>query len=143
MKLLFFLFHLIWKTLWYSFAAVVVLAAVLFSITRMLLPTLGDYSVTVEDYFSQFVNQPIRIQSLDAEWRGWGPSLVLNNVWLLDAQGKNTIVRVSKAHLGLGLWKTIKTGQLGFTSADLQGVDLSITRMPTALSIPRKNAPCI
>ncbi len=129
MKFLFFLFHLIWKTIWYSFAAVVVLAAVLFSITRMLLPTLGDYSVTVEDYFSQFVNQPIRIQSLDAEWRGWGPSLVLNNVWLLDAQGKNTIVRVSKAHLGLGLWKTIQTGQLGFSSADLQGVDLSITRM--------------
>ena len=106
------------------------MAAVLFSITRMLLPTLGEYSVTVEDYFSQFVNQPIRIQSLDAEWRGWGPSLVLNNVWLLDSQGKNTIVRVSKAHLGLGLWKTIKSGQLGFTSADLQGVDLSITRMP-------------
>ena len=49
MKLLFFLFHLVWKTLWYSFAAVVVLAAVLFSISRMLLPTLGDYSVTVED----------------------------------------------------------------------------------------------
>ncbi|WP_455210739.1 YhdP family protein [Kaarinaea lacus] len=130
MKFLFFLFHLIWKSLWYGFAAIVVLAAVLFSITRMLLPTLGDYSVTVEDYFSQFVNQPIRIQSLDAEWRGWGPSLVLNNVWLLDSQGKNTIVRVAKAHLGLGLWKTIKTGQLGFTSADLQGVDLSITRMP-------------
>jgi uncharacterized protein (TIGR02099 family) len=130
MKFLFFLFHLVWKTLWYSFAAVVVLAAVLFSLTRMLLPTLGEYSVTVEDYFSQFVNQPIRIQSLDAEWRGWGPSLVLNNVWLLDAQGENTIVRVSKARLGLGLWKTIETGQLGFTSADLQGVDLSITRMP-------------
>lgn len=128
MRVLVFLFHLLWKTLWYSFAAVMVLAAVLFSVTRMLLPNLD--SVTVEDYFSQFVNQPIRIQSLDAEWRGWGPSLVLNNVWLLDSQGKNTIVRVSKAHLGLGLWKTLKSGQLGFTSAKLQGVDLSITRMP-------------
>jgi uncharacterized protein (TIGR02099 family) len=130
MKLFLCLFHIVWKTLWYSFAAAVVLTAVLFSITRMLLPNLGDYSVTVQDYFSQFVNQPIRIQSLDAEWRGWGPSLVLNNVWLLDSQGKNTIVRVSKAHLGLGLWKSLKSGQLGFTSADLQGVDLSITRMP-------------
>jgi uncharacterized protein (TIGR02099 family) len=130
MKFLLRLFHIVWKTLWYSFAAVVVLTAVLFSISRMLLPSLGDYSVTVQDYFSQFVNQPIRIQSLDAEWRGWGPSLVLNNVWLLDSQGKNTIVRVSKARLGLGLWKTLKSGQLGFTSADLEGVDLSITRMP-------------
>ncbi|KPJ87685.1 MAG: hypothetical protein AMJ53_17760 [Gammaproteobacteria bacterium SG8_11] len=149
MKFLFFLFHLVWKTLWYSFAAVAVLAAVLFSITRMLLPTLGDYSVTVEDYFSQFVNQPIRIQSLDAEWRGWGPSLVLNNVWLLDSQGRNTIVRVSKARLGLGLWKTIKSGQLGFTTADLQGVDLSITRMPdgqitlTGFEIQKSETPVV
>ena len=128
MKWLVYLFHIVWKTLWYGFAVAVVLTAALFSIARLLLPTLGDYSVSVENYFSQYVNQPIKIQSLDAEWRGLGPSLVLNNVRLLDTHGQDTVVRIAKVHLGLGFWETLTAGRLGFSTVDLQGVDLSLIR---------------
>ncbi|WP_455205404.1 YhdP family protein, partial [Kaarinaea lacus] len=115
-------------TVWYGFAAATVLVAAVFSLARLLLPMMEDYSVTVEEYFTQIVNQPIKIQSLDAEWHGVTPSLVLKNVRLLDQQGKNTIVRLSKARLGFGWWETLQVGQLSFSSLDLIGVDLSLVR---------------
>ena len=101
------IFASVWATLWYSFALVTVLIAVAFSLLRLFLPLINQYSVTVESYISDIVGQPIKIQSLDAEWHGFGPSLVFNNVRLLDSSGVATIAQFSKANLGLDILESL------------------------------------
>ena len=122
------IFASVWATLWYSFALVTVLIAVAFSLLRLFLPLINQYSVTVESYISDIVGQPIKIQSLDAEWHGFGPSLVFNNVRLLDSSGVATIAQFSKANLGLDILESLTKWQVSFNSLVLKGANLSLVR---------------
>lgn len=53
----------------------------------VILPAVGDYRTDIERAASQAVGQPVRIQRLEAHWRGLNPELVLDGVSLLDADG--------------------------------------------------------
>ena len=71
------LFRSLWYLLWYLFAATIVLTAAVFGLARLLLPLVDDYNRDVEKYATELVGRPIKIMSLDAEWHGFSPSLVL------------------------------------------------------------------
>jgi len=131
MKIFVKIFASTWATLWYTFAVATVLIAVAFSLLRLFLPLINQYSVTVESYVSDIVGQPIKIQSLDAEWHGFGPSLVFNNVRLLDRSGVATIAQFSKANLGLDILESLTKWQISFNSLVLKGANLSIVRHET------------
>ncbi len=122
------IFASIWATIWYSFAFFTVLIAVAFSLLRLFLPLINQYSLTVESYVSDIVGQPVKIQSLDAEWHGFGPSLVFKNVRLLDQSGSVTIAQFSKANLGLDILESLTQWQISFNSLVLKGANLSLVR---------------
>jgi len=122
------IFTSVWATIWYSFAFLTVLIAVVFSLLRLFLPLINQYSLTVESYVSDIVGQPVKIQSLDAEWHGFGPSLVFKNVRLLDSTGIVTIAQFSKANLGLDILESLSKWQISFNSLVLKGANLSLVR---------------
>lgn len=122
------LFRLIWAVLWYSFALVTVLVAATFGLARLLLPMAEQYSTDVETQASAFVGQPVKVRSLDAEWHGFGPSLVLKGVRVLDRNGKGAIMQFSRARLGLDLLSSLLQQQVSFSSLTLIGADLSFVR---------------
>ena len=74
MKLLPRLIQATWIAAWYLFAAVVVVLAAVFSTARLLLPTAEDYRAEAEKQLSAYVGQPVRINKLDAAWRGLTPA---------------------------------------------------------------------
>ncbi|WP_455208198.1 YhdP family protein [Kaarinaea lacus] len=122
------LFRGFWYLLWYLFAATVVLMAAIFGIARLLLPLVGDYNRDVENYATQLAGRPIKIMSLDAEWHGFSPSLVLNNVRLLSSDGSATILQLSRARLDFDLIGMAVSKQVQFKRFALVGADLSIVR---------------
>lgn len=122
------LFRSLWYLLWYLFAAAVVLTAAIFGLARLLLPVVDDYNRDVENFATELVGRPIKIMSLDAEWHGFSPSLVLNNVRLLSRDGNDTILQLSRARLDFDLLAMASTGQVHFRRFALSGADLSMVR---------------
>lgn len=120
--------HYCWLTLWYSFATLTVLVAAAFSIARILLPQIEQYNVHIEQFATDIIGQPVKIQSLNAEWHGAGPSLVLNNVRLMGEDEILTVAQFSKISLSFGVIESIKLGQLSFSNLAISGTGLSFVR---------------
>ncbi|WP_455220451.1 YhdP family protein [Kaarinaea lacus] len=122
------LFRGIWYFIWYLFAATVVLMAAIFGIARLLLPLAGDYNQDIENFATQLAGRPIKIMSLDAEWHGFSPSLVLNNVRLFSSDGSGAILQLSRARLDFDLIGMVLSKQVQFKRFALSGADLSLIR---------------
>ena len=121
----------LWYLVWYSFATITVLAAAVFGLLRLALPLIGDYNQDIEKYAETYAGRPIKIMSLDAEWHGFSPSLVLNNVRLLSQDGKETLLQVSRARLDFNLYEMFRTRQVQFARFRLSGANLSLVRLPS------------
>ena len=125
------IFKTVWYLIWYLFAAVVVLTAAVFGFARLLLPLVGDYNRDVEHYASDLAGRPIKVMSLDAEWHGFSPSLVLNNVRILNRDGNDTILNISRARLDFDLISILISQNIHFKRFALSGVDMSLVRRKT------------
>ncbi|MGD8559056.1 MAG: DUF3971 domain-containing protein, partial [Gammaproteobacteria bacterium] len=121
-------FRRLWYLVWYLFAASVVFVAAIFGLVRLLLPLVDDYNQDIEKYATQLIDRPIKIMSLDAEWHGFSPSLVLNNVRLLSRDGSQTLIQLSRARLDFDLIGIVATGNIQFKRFALAGANLSIVR---------------
>jgi uncharacterized protein (TIGR02099 family) len=113
---------------WYAFAAVVVLLAVLFASARLLLPQADQYNAEIGERLSRYLKQPVAVRSLDAEWHGWGPSLVLRDAALLDTTGEHPVFQLKKVRLGLDLLASVRHWQPMFSHITLVGANLVLTR---------------
>ena len=122
------IYRFVWVSAWYAFAAVVVLVATLFAAARLLLPYADQYSVEISERLSSYLEQPVLVRALDAEWDGWGPSLVLRDAALLDAMGEHPVLQLEKIRLGFDLLDSLRQWQPIFSHITLVGVDLVLTR---------------
>jgi uncharacterized protein (TIGR02099 family) len=127
-KLLFRILRNLWFTGWYAFAIFVVLAAVTLNVARLILPMTDKYSTQIETAISGLLGQPVKIGSLDAEWQGLGPRLVLKDVQLLNATDGEVIAHFDKARLGFDLIAYLRYGQLGLSDISVAGINLFIQR---------------
>lgn len=116
-----------WVTAWYTIATAVVLLAVLFSSMRLLLPHAVDYRDEIQSELSRYIGQPVHIDSLDAEWQGLEPSLVLKDVTLLDARGETEVLQLQKIRLGLDWLASLALRDVVFSGITLVGLDLTLT----------------
>ena len=128
MKTLLSILRYTWVTAWYAFAGVAVLLAVLFSTARLMLPHAEEYRSEIQTQLSDFIGQPAKIETLDAEWRGLAPSLVLRNVRLLDPRGESAVLELQKIRVGVDLLATLLQRKVVFTGITLVGLDLTLTK---------------
>jgi len=96
----------------YSFVTTLVIAAILLSLARILLPNIDEYKPTIEGWVSELIGQQIEIATLDAAWYGVEPQLVLKGVQLLSADRKETYGYFQQARLGVNLFGSIAEGRV-------------------------------
>lgn len=118
------LFHGLVATLGYGLVTVVVGAAALLALARLLLPAVDTYRAEVEAWASEQLGQPVRIGALNAELLGLHPTVVLEDVALLDEQGRRELARFDEARIEINpiaSWHqgTLVTGGLGLVGAQL------------------------
>ncbi len=128
MKIFLSILRYTWVTAWYTIATLVVLLAVLFSGMRLLLPHAVDYRDEIQGELSRYIGQPVHIDSLDAEWRGLEPSLVLKDVTLLDASADTEVLQLRKVRLGLDWLASLALREVVFSGITLVGLDLTLTK---------------
>jgi len=115
-------------TLWYSFATIVVLAALLVSTARLLLPLVEDYKSEAEQLVSRYAGQTIRVSGLRAPWNGLGPDVRLRDVRVYDAGGQQARLRFAEACIGIDLLASLWRQDIVPSSLTMSGVQLSFTR---------------
>ncbi|WP_172597599.1 YhdP family protein [Sulfuriflexus mobilis] len=115
-------------TLWYSVASFVVLAAILVTLARLVLPLATDYRDEAEQLLSRYSGQTIRISSLHADWSGLGPHIFLEDVRLYDTEGKKVRLQFAEARIGIDILASILRQDLVPSSLTISGVQLSFTR---------------
>ena len=128
MKTLLSILRYTWVTAWYVLAVGVVLLAVLFSTARLMLPHAEDYRAELQERLSDYIGQPASIESLDAEWRGLEPSLVLKDVILRDPGGKSPVLQLRKIRVGVDLLDSLLLREVVFSGITLVGLDLALTK---------------
>lgn len=120
-----------WTVAWSLFAAAAILSAVAFGAARLLLPYADRYSPEISTRVGDVLGQPILIQSLNAEWHGLGPSLVLEDVDVLDADTSEPVLAADKVRLRFNVLASLFHWRPVFSRITLVGVELMVTRDET------------
>ena len=115
----------------YSIAILVVTAAVLFSLARVLISDVKAYHLDIEQIASAFLDHPVKIESMDARFVGMTPTLVFNRVRLLDKAGKTELVSFEQAQLGVAILTSLQEERVVPKKLVIEGINLAITRKKT------------
>lgn len=118
----------IYRATIYVAAVVLVLLAITFSITRVLLHDMGKYRDVVEQQVSRLLNQKVSIQGFDARLEGITPVLIFKDVKLLHSEKNRQLASFSEARIGLSMWASIREFQLIPSEIAINGIHIAITR---------------
>lgn len=118
----------LFTTLWYFFAVCLVLMVATFGAARLLLPTANQYTEKVEQEIYDVLGQPVKIASLDAEWRGFTPTLILKDVEVYLKDKSKVVMRFPNIRIGLDIYHSITTANLRFSNFDLVATNMFIER---------------
>ena len=113
----------------YAIGTAVLVAAVLVTTVRVVLPDIGIYRGEVEAWVSNYMDYPVAIRSLDASWEGWVPHLTLTNIDLLNKTGTQAITHFESARIAIDPIATILARRIVPRELVVSGFNVSITRM--------------
>ncbi|GAB3027416.1 YhdP family protein [Bowmanella dokdonensis] len=129
---LFYLSYLLRK-LWTLSAIVLVTLAVLLSVLRYALPQMDNKKHWLEDYISQEYGADLKIGSISADWKGFGPAIVLRNVSLNNQSDSPIQLNIEETQIELDFWASLVSRKVHSQRFNLNGLTLS-------LDIPRLEA---
>lgn len=118
------------QLLWFAFAALLILMAVTFSAARLLLPHMGDQRAQLENRLEILLHRPVRIERMDAAWRGFAPTLQLHQLRILDETGSEERLTLEALWLRVDLFESLRQRTLVTSDASLVGLDLDLVRRP-------------
>jgi uncharacterized protein (TIGR02099 family) len=116
------------RTILYTVAIVVVTAAVLLSLARVLISDVKAYHFDIEQIASAFLDHPVKIESMDARFVGMTPTLVFHHVRLLDKTGKFELVSFKQAELGIAVLTSLRAEKVVPDKMVIEGINLGVTR---------------
>lgn len=116
------------RAVWYSLVTLLVVIAVLVSLLRLFLPDLTAYRDDLEHLASTFLDHTVRIETMDARLVGITPTLIFDDVYMLDKTGERELVRFEQARIGIALIDSIRSGQVIPRNFTIEGIQLAITR---------------
>jgi len=105
-------------------AIMVVCLAVLISAFRLLLPYVEHYRQDFQDYINNNNQTNIVIGGLGMSWRGSGPTLIANQVTLIDTDDAH--IYIEHLEIQVDFWATITTQRLISSNLILDGAKVNI-----------------
>ncbi len=106
----------------------IILGGIAVAVVRLLLPLVEGYREEVQHLASDMLGQPVEISKLSAQWRGFGPELVLQGIYPEDPESSLAALQLSEIRVGIGIIDTLKSGVLTPREITLYGVHLLIKR---------------
>ncbi|MGQ0587312.1 MAG: YhdP family protein [Gammaproteobacteria bacterium] len=107
-------------------AMLVILAAAASGVFRLAVQSVPGYRADVERYVRELTGQNVRIADLALTWQYYYPSLDLNGIALLAADGKTAVLQAERLRLGFALTRLLR-GDTAPNRLELQGMGLNAT----------------
>lgn len=118
----------IYHACWYTFAAIILISAVCVTLIRLSLPHINDYRENIEQWVSNNVGYPVRIEHIDAAWQGWTPYLYLNGITVLDKSGKTIAAGLKSAQISVNPFISLLQWEIAPLKITVTGPELSVIR---------------
>ncbi len=113
---------------WVGFVVLVIVSAISLTTARIMFSNAEEYRDQIGVWLSEYLQQPVKVKSLDAEMQGLQPTLLLKNVRLLDQQGELTLLQFREFRVGIDLWRSLWQRKIMLGLLTVVGADLSIQR---------------
>jgi uncharacterized protein (TIGR02099 family) len=120
--------HRFWRGVWLTVAGLIVAAAVVMSLARVLVPNLEGLRGPVQGWVSAALRAPVTIGTLRAHWRGLSPVLTLGEVHLLDPLDGQTRLRFAHARIVLDPFASLRRMRPLPRRMELDGVRVTLLR---------------
>lgn len=120
--------HLKKVTRWlgYFIAFLIIIAATLVSVGRLLTPYLNEHKPDFENWASQFLNSPVTIHEVYISWNGYTPLLTLNKVTILDKSNNVPTFEIKQIKIGIKIIESLFKQEPILSSIKIKGMDLTI-----------------
>lgn len=87
--------------IWYSSVTLLVTFAVLVTVVRLTIGSVSDYRTRLEEVAGRYLGQPVTISSMDTRLVGFRPSVLLNNVSLLEKGTRERLAHFDQIAISL------------------------------------------
>lgn len=87
--------------IWYSLVGLLVTVAVLVSVVRLTIGAVSEYRQHLENMAGDYLGKPVAITSMDARLVGINPTVVLDDISLLDELTKEPLAHFSSIRIAL------------------------------------------
>jgi uncharacterized protein (TIGR02099 family) len=114
------------RKLWYLFTIIIISAALLVSITRLITPVFNQHRSDVEAWASQLLQAPVTIREVQVGWHGYQPAITLNNVTILDLKTHQPKLTVQHLEVSFSIWRSLWHWQPSLESISISGVHLTV-----------------
>ena len=112
----------------YVVGALVLLAAVAVTGVRLALPGIGQHKSAVEVWAESYMDYPVTVDSISAEWQGWTPGLLLTGIRLHSRDGGPDIIGFDTAIVEISPLKSLWKRALEPRRIVISGLDVAVLR---------------
>jgi len=116
------------RILWYFTVSVLVIAAISMTLARSLISNVGSFRNQLEVIASQYLEQPLRIETFDAKIIGFTPTFIFKNVSVLKHSSDKVMAKFKEARVGISILNSIKRGELISKSFVINGINLVVSQ---------------
>lgn len=110
------------------FLSALVLFAVAISLLRLFLADISGYRQQFEQEVSRYAGKPVRLSRISASLQGFEPRISMFGVEILDAEGREVLLRFEELRAGLNLFSWVTRGELQPDFVTVVGARFSVRR---------------
>ena len=118
----------IYHACWYAIAAIILITAVGVTLVRLSLPHINDYRGEVEQWISNNVGYPVKIEQINADWQGWTPFLYLKGITVFDKTGNTIAAALKSAQISFNPYISLLQWEITPFKITVTGPELSVIR---------------
>lgn len=113
----------------YFVATILILAAIIFTLTRSLTPLLNSHRVLFEELTTHLVHNPVTIGRVRLGWRGVQPEILLKNVTIYREENHVEFLHVQRFYLAVDLLHSLWHRKFLPSVITVDGVKLSVQQI--------------
>lgn len=110
----------------YLIAAIIIMAAILVAVTRMLTPVLDQHRADFARWASDLLQKPVTINSVRVSWYGYEPEISLNEVTVLDTKTHNPILQIDKVSVFISIPQSLWQHKIVPGGIMISGTDVNV-----------------
>ncbi|MEM7026987.1 MAG: YhdP family protein [Pseudomonadota bacterium] len=114
--------------IWYFLASIIILAAIIVTAIRLSLPGIGSYKNEIQSWLSEYMDYPVVIGDITADWSGWNPNLQFHEVKLLSKENNDVVASFDEVSTGINLISSVTHYQVIPDHLTVSGLALSVIK---------------